>query len=123
VVFIGFSSSKSTPGFTPAYNAQTVTCSNNYCHGNFKNGNPTNAMVWNVYTAASTACGTCHGNPGKPTLAERALPKTPAEGGTHPNVLACASCHGDVVNASLQIIDVTKHVNGKLNVFGTERDF
>jgi predicted CxxxxCH...CXXCH cytochrome family protein len=122
VVFTGFLSSKATQGFTPSYNAQTGTCANSYCHGNFKNGNPTNAMVWNAFTPSSTACGTCHGNPSKPTLAEQALPKTSADGGTHPNVLTCANCHGDVVNASLQIISVTKHMNGKLNVFGTERD-
>lgn len=123
VVFTGFLSSKTTQSFTPSYNAQTGTCANTYCHGNFRNGNPENAMVWNVFTAASTACGTCHGNPSKPTLAEQALPKTSAEGGTHPNVLACASCHGDVVNASLQIISVTKHMNGKINVFGQEREY
>jgi predicted CxxxxCH...CXXCH cytochrome family protein len=122
-VFTGFLSSKSTAGFTPSYSTATGTCSNIYCHGNFRNGNPTNVVVWNVFTSASAACGTCHGNPNRPTLAERALPKTPAEGGTHPNVLACASCHGDVVNANLQIISVTKHINGKINVFGQERDF
>lgn len=122
VVFGGFVSSKSTPGLTPTYNTQTSTCANTYCHGNFKNGNPTNAMVWNVFSSSSTACGTCHGNPNKPTLAEQALPKTSAEGGTHPNVLTCSTCHGDVVDASLRIINLAKHVNGKLNVFGTERD-
>jgi hypothetical protein len=56
-------------------------------------------------------------------LAERALPKTSAEGGTHPNNLNCSGCHGDVVNASLSFVNAGKHINGKLNVFGTERDF
>lgn len=122
VVFNGPLSGKSTPGVTPTYSAQNVSCSNAYCHGNFRNGNPTYTLVWNASSISATACGTCHGNPSKPTLAEQALPKTSAEGGTHPNVLACSSCHGDVVDASLRFINASKHINGKLNVFGTERD-
>ncbi len=120
--FSGTLSSKTTAGVTPAYNTQTVSCSSTYCHGNFKNGNTSYSLVWNAFSISAAACGTCHGNPSKPTLAEQALPKTSAEGGTHPNVLACASCHGDVVDASLRIINASKHINGKLNVFGTEQD-
>lgn len=123
VVFLGFRSSKSTAGFTPSYSTSTGTCSNSYCHGNFTNGNPTNAVAWSGFTSAAIECGTCHGDPSRATLAERALPKTSAEGGTHPNNLNCSGCHGDVVNASLSFVNAGKHINGKLNVFGTERDF
>jgi len=122
VEFTGTLSSKATAGTTPAYNAETLACSNTYCHGNFKNGNTNYTLVWNAGSISAAACGTCHGDPSKPTNAEKSLPKTSALGGTHPNNLACANCHGDVVNASIQIIDPLKHMNGKLNVFGGERD-
>jgi predicted CxxxxCH...CXXCH cytochrome family protein len=108
---------------SPAFNYDSLTCSTTYCHGTFKNGNPATLVVWNSGSTTQAACGTCHGDVSKPTLAERALPKTATQGGTHPNNLACANCHGDVVNASLTIINKSKHMNGRLNVFGSERDF
>lgn len=118
----------SLPLFTPSpsFNTTALTCSNTYCHGHFKNGDTTNVVTWNPdagQLAAQAACGTCHGDPSRPTQAERALPRTSAQGGTHPNSTACSNCHGDVVNASAQIINRTLHINGRLNVFGTERDF
>lgn len=108
---------------SPAYDANALTCASTYCHGNFKNGNPVFAPVWTDASGTQMTCGTCHGDITKPTLAERALPRTVARAGTHPNVLTCFNCHGDVVDASLRIIDPVKHVNGKLNLFGVERDF
>lgn len=117
--------SPSLPLYTPdpVYNGGQINCSNSYCHGNFKNGNPGTAPVWNEITTPQAACGSCHGDVTKPTLAERALPKTVAEGGTHPNATTCSACHIGVVNANLVIIDKFKHVNGRLNVFEMEIDF
>jgi predicted CxxxxCH...CXXCH cytochrome family protein len=107
---------------TPSYSAATVKCTNTYCHGNFKNGNATNAPTWN--DPASGACGTCHGDVTKATLGERAMPKNTLYGnGTHYPVTYCYTCHGDVVDANWNIIDKSKHMNGKLNVFGTEIPF
>jgi predicted CxxxxCH...CXXCH cytochrome family protein len=108
---------------TPTLDPATMTCSNTYCHGHFKNGNVTNIVTWNNVGGGEAACGTCHGDVSQPTLAQRALPRTSAQSGTHPNNLNCANCHGDVVNASLQFVDRSKHINGRLNVFGQERDF
>ncbi|RJP63829.1 MAG: CxxxxCH/CxxCH domain-containing protein [Ignavibacteriales bacterium] len=105
----------------PTYNSVNLSCSNTYCHGYFKNGNLTNAPVWN--NSSSNACGTCHGDPTKATLAEKSLPKTTANGGTHVNVLTCSNCHGGVVNSNLQFVDASKHIDGKLNVFGNDIDF
>ena len=122
IQFQGTLSSKMTAGLTPTYDQSILRCSNVYCHGNFKNGNTNYALVWNANSIFASVCGTCHGDPSKPTTAEKALPKTSANGGTHPNNLACASCHGDVVNAGIQIIAPLKHMNGKLNVFGSERE-
>jgi len=109
---------------TPAFNTQTLKCSGTYCHGNFKNGNQDSVYVpiWNDTTGTGSKCGTCHGDPTQ-TGAAAALPKTAARGGTHPNSTNCSGCHADVVDANLKIIDPTKHINGKLNVFGQERDF
>lgn len=93
------------PTFTPA----STSCSNTYCHGNFTNGN--NATV-SYGQQNGAACGTCHGNPttGNP------LPKAP-----HPQLETCSTCHPTVVDANKNIIDKKLHINGKLNVFTSER--
>lgn len=108
---------------TPTYDASSLSCSSTYCHGNFKNGNTNYAPSWTDTTGAASACGTCHGDVSRPTLAEKALPKTAAQGGTHPNVLTCSQCHAGIVDANARIIDPVRHVNGKLNAFGLEWDF
>ncbi|MCS7053926.1 MAG: CxxxxCH/CxxCH domain-containing protein [Ignavibacterium sp.] len=105
----------------PSYNYETNSCSNTYCHGYFKNGN-TDYVV--SFTAGSDGakCGTCHGN--KDT--GNSLPKTSAQGGTHPNVPNCEFCHAGVValvSGKYVITDSSKHINGKLNIFGQERDY
>ncbi|MBS4029028.1 MAG: CxxxxCH/CxxCH domain-containing protein [Ignavibacteriales bacterium] len=107
----------------PVYNNLTSSCSSTYCHGNFKNGNPAFAPVWNDTTGAQTVCGTCHGDTTRSTLADRALPKGTSQGGTHPSANSCFACHGEVVDANLNFVNKTKHINGKLNVFNQERDF
>lgn len=118
--------SSTLPLFTPSpsYDQTTATCKNTYCHGTFKNGNTDFAPAWNPQDPASQAtCGTCHGDVSKPSLVEKALPKTDTRGGTHPNNTACLVCHADVVDANGKIISVAKHINGKLNLFGQEKDF
>lgn len=119
--------SSSLPLFkpVPSYDAQTAKCSNTYCHGNFKNGNTSFAPVWNDATGTQAACGTCHGDVTKTTLAERALPKTTAQGGTHPVIgtTTCDRCHGDVVDATMKIINTSKHINGKISIGTSEFDF
>lgn len=120
--------SSSLPLFTPnpAFDPNTLKCSSTYCHGSFKNGNTTFAPVWNDASGSQMACGTCHGDVTKATLLLRALPKTAGEGGTHPGIpqgWTCANCHGEVVNASTQIIDASKHINGKLNLGPLELDY
>lgn len=108
---------------SPHYDTTSHSCGSTYCHGDFKNGNPSCMPVWNDTTGAQAACGTCHGDVTRPTLLERALPKTAAGGGTHPDKTTCSNCHGDVVDAAGNIINPSKHINGKLNVFGDERAF
>jgi len=100
---------------TPQWDGQK--CSNTYCHGNFKNGNPDNAPLWTKVDGSQAACGTCHGDVTKATPAERALPKTSAQGGTHPNVTQCQACHPRVVDATLNIINKALHVNRRVDLF------
>lgn len=98
----------------PVYSSNDVTCSNTYCHGYFRNGNINNSPRWTVVDGSQAACGTCHGLP---------------PSGTHPSVssTSCANaCHNDVVglrDGKLYIKDKTKHVNGKLSLYGYEVDF
>lgn len=98
---------------------QTVTCANTYCHGAFRlRRTPSKAfgysdtvMVGAFKTpswtagAAEAACGSCHG-----------LPPT---GHISVPLSTCASCHGDVVDATGALLDKSKHMNGRINMFPT----
>jgi predicted CxxxxCH...CXXCH cytochrome family protein len=100
---------------TPTYNYSELSCSNTYCHGYFKNGNIGNTPVWTDPSAA--ACGSCHGNESSP------LPLTESQGGSHPDAVDCINCHFGVINANMEIIDPSKHIDGKLHLFGSDFDF
>lgn len=110
---------------TPIYNPTTLTCTNTYCHGKWQLkksgsifeyvftdsvivGNITNDPSW-TGGASEAPCGSCHGLPPTGHLS------FPLSG--------CANCHTGVVNGSGQIVNQALHVNGKANVFGTERKF
>jgi predicted CxxxxCH...CXXCH cytochrome family protein len=104
----------------PAYSHATNNCANAYCHGNwgllksastrsfiYADSIITGNSATPVWTDPNTAaCGTCHDLPPK---------------GHNPFALdACTNCHGSVVDANGEIIDNSKHINGKVNVFGEE---
>jgi len=114
-----YSQTPTLPEFVPnpSYNSSTGTCSNVYCHGYFKNGNTTNAVSFGGGSSVVN-CGSCHGNP---------TTGNPLPGGSHPAVQNCSFCHGDVVSVSgstYTIIDMSKHINGKLNfVNGVEQTY
>jgi predicted CxxxxCH...CXXCH cytochrome family protein len=117
----------SLPLFTPnpSYNYDNNSCSNTYCHGYFKNGNVDFVVS---FTAGSEGakCGTCHGDVNSSNPLAIALPKISSQGGTHPNATACSNCHPGVVSlvdGKYVITDPSKHINGKLNIFGAERDY
>ena len=108
----------------PSYDPLTLKCSNTYCHGNWKVRKATSPLPYffsdSVMTGSNRSpawtggafqamCGTCHG-----------LPPT---GHFAAAISECANCHGDVVNSAGAIIDKTKHINGKINVFGQEVAF
>jgi len=99
----------------PSFDYSVLTCSNTYCHGYFKNGNTENAPVWNDPSTAQ--CGSCHGDGSNP------LPKRQSEGGTHPSNANCYQCHGGVVDQNLNIINPTKHIDGLLNLYGSDINY
>lgn len=102
----------------PSFDSNAGTCANTYCHGFFKNGNLDNIVSFTAQSQGS-ACGTCHGD----VATGNPLPKTVAEGGTHPPNQDCGICHTGIIEVTgntYTILDKNKHVNGKLNIFGSE---
>jgi len=111
---------------SPSYIPATQQCSNTYCHGNWRATKASapasyqyayadSVMVGAKYAPTWTAggggaaCASCH-----------ALPPT----GHIPFPLtSCTNCHQGVVNGAGEIIDKTKHINGKINIFSDERAF
>jgi len=107
-------------GDKPIYDSNSLKCSNVYCHGNFtfyrdssnyswiykdsvitgNNFSPT----WNKVDGTEAKCGTCH--------------DLPPKGHAPESLDACGNCHIGIVDANGKIIDKTKHINGKINVFG-----
>jgi hypothetical protein len=111
----------------PAYRSDSLRCSNTFCHGNWSLSRPPSTSdYYFVYTdtvmvganyaprwtggAAEVACGTtCHATPPKGHL---------------PFALkTCKNCHLGITDASGKIIDKTKHINGMIDVYGTEIPF
>jgi predicted CxxxxCH...CXXCH cytochrome family protein len=110
----------------PAFDPGTATCSNTYCHGNWllkKSSAPAAAQtVFNdtatvmvgakaspAWTAGSAEgqCYSCHG----------AAPNIYTPSGHIQYALsACSICHGDVVDASGNILNRTKHMNGVIDL-------
>jgi predicted CxxxxCH...CXXCH cytochrome family protein len=105
-----------------SYNAANNTCAGSYCHGNWGliKSQSRNDFIFTAdkmeglnaspkWTDATTAtCGSCHGLP-------------PA--GHQPydyDITLCNVCHPAVIDINGKIIDQTKHVNGKVNVFNQE---
>ncbi len=112
VLFNGSLATHPTGSITPSpsYNSTGATCSNTYCHGNFVNGNPTTAPVWNAAAGTGAQCGTCHGDATRTTVAEKALP-----GGTHPAYTSCVWCHSNI-DATASFTNGATHVNGSINL-------
>lgn len=104
------------------YDFTTSKCSNTYCHGNFelsksasqyqfiftadKMSGLKKQVTWNQVDGTQTACGSCHG--------------LPPAGHTAYSINTCSVCHQGVVDNKGKIINASMHMNGKVNVFGTE---
>lgn len=108
----------------PSHDYTALTCSDTYCHGNWRSERATSpnsfaytdsfmigANATPVWTGGSTeaSCGTCHG--------------LPPVGHIPVGLTICGDCHLGIVDATGKIIDKSLHINGKINVFGSERSF
>jgi len=113
-----------------SYDFGNNKCANTYCHGHFEfkksdAGSPTaenqytsdkmvgnnRSPVWTNLSGGETKCFSCHGkNDADPSPI----------GHVSYTIDQCVWCHASVVDASGTIIDKTKHINGKINVFGTK---
>ncbi|UCH61810.1 MAG: CxxxxCH/CxxCH domain-containing protein [Fidelibacterota bacterium] len=100
--------------FTLSWDRNSATCSNSYCHGNFRFEKATSSNIW-IYAdslivgnnqtvtwtdtlTAENRCATCHSYP--PT--------------GHLQLSACGDCHTSVAGEDhLSIIDTQKHINGR----------
>ena len=105
-----------------SYDYNTNKCANTYCHGNFSFPKSAtqydfaytaDAMTGNNFTPTWTKvdgtqaeCGSCHG--------------LPPAGHFAVGIEHCGDCHIGVVDDAGHIIDQTKHINGKIDVFGRE---
>jgi predicted CxxxxCH...CXXCH cytochrome family protein len=107
-----------------AFDTNTGTCSNTYCHGNFEfkksdasterqfaytsdkmTGNY-KTVKWNILDGSQAPCGSCHGT---------ADGFISPEGHIKLPIQQCVACHSTVVNAKGEIIDKTRHINGLIN--------
>ena len=109
---------------SPAYDYQAFTCANTFCHGNwslskassmFPDGYSGDVMSGANYSPLWTGgsgeidCATCHGSP--PTGHVAAM------------LSECGGCHSGIVDTDGTISNTDLHINGKVNVFDTERPF
>ncbi len=82
------------------WNRGTRTCANSGCHGE-------TSGVWTRPREVAATCGTCHGLPPPPP---------------HPQAGTCAACHADVMHDDGSVRDVTKHVDGTVQVTAARCD-
>lgn len=88
-----------------AWDPNTASCSQVYCHGTFTFGSVTGndaTWTWTDTFSGENLCATCHGYP--PT-------------GHVQNYVLCGTCHGSVVSDEdhRTIINPAKHINGLKN--------
>jgi predicted CxxxxCH...CXXCH cytochrome family protein len=106
----------------PNLNISNVKCDNVYCHGAWKlrKTSSTNQFAYSdsimvgvnyspLWTGglSEAVCGSCHG--------------LPPAGHIAATLTTCGNCHTGIVDGSGVIIDKTRHINGKINIFGSEK--
>ena len=116
----------------PAYDAANLRCNNTYCHGAWRLERSSQPAAFrfafsdSVMSGANYAprwtageqgdsCGSCHGLP--PAGHVQTLPGGPIQRTT------CYQCHSQTVDQAGNILDRSKHVNGKINAFDRELHF
>lgn len=98
-----FGSLSSTASAKPAWDRQTRTCTNVYCHGATLDGGTNTTPRWDVVDGTQASCGSCHSLP----------PPAP-----HPNSTACEACHGPVAGPEMTLAIPNRHADGHLDLSG-----
>ena len=92
-----------------------ATCSASYCHGNYPGSGKNATPIWG--TAASGACGTCHGGSNDANYPQSGSHFVHVGSGEHN--YACTMCHKGIVGGagptSYTISDKAKHVNSTMD--------
>jgi len=88
-----------------AWDRDSRTCSNIYCHGNFTGGDTANTPIWTGSNQAT--CGSCHDIGADPASLQWKHDYHVNNAG-----LFCADCHAGVVDTLLNISQPLLHVNG-----------
>lgn len=84
------------------WDRESNTCSNVACHGaGLKSPGAHATPNWILVDGSQRSCGSCHGAP----------PAAP-----HPASTDCAGCHAETAGPNMTIIDLDKHINGKVEV-------
>jgi predicted CxxxxCH...CXXCH cytochrome family protein len=95
-------------GTEGVWDRATGTCEDTYCHGNFYNGDTTNAVVWTGLD--QSACGSCHDDKGN----------TGDLGRDHQFHIiigvGCEGCHAATVDTASNIIGPAFHVDGEKTI-------
>ncbi len=86
----------------PKWDRTKGTCTNVYCHALDTGAKTT--WSWTKKSTSGLACGSCHGDPPKSTLA----------GGSHGSGTSCKSCHSEAYKNG--VLDPAVHINGKVEL-------
>lgn len=95
-------------GAASSWDSLSRTCSDTYCHGDFRGGNPANTPDWTGTDQA--ACGSCHDDGADPTTLRDSHFDHVNDG------IGCYQCHAATVDAANQIIGPSVHINGLFDV-------
>lgn len=107
----------------PAYDAATGSCSDVYCHGNFRfeqagskfpwayagpaiTGTPT-VVRWTDVGSGQAACGSCHALP--PAGHRQSDARVPI-------MEECSRCHPSVLDDATRTLDGALHANGRVDI-------
>jgi predicted CxxxxCH...CXXCH cytochrome family protein len=91
-----------------AWDRDAGTCAYVYCHGNFPGGFFTNSPSWNIED--DVLCGSCHDAGANPGFIDRLHSSHWIAG------IRCERCHAATVNAQLEIIGKSVHIDGQKTI-------
>lgn len=85
----------------PEWNAETLTCTNVYCHGATLGGGTHTVPLWTLVDGTQIACGSCHATPPAPP---------------HPEESNCGDCHAPTAGIGATIANPETHIDGRVQV-------